>query len=63
MSEEKKSESRFWGIFITLLIVFGIISIISNKFAVEWKEQLLITLGGGAVATVIVVFIFRKWSR
>ncbi|HJN67337.1 MAG: hypothetical protein QF408_09090 [Pirellulales bacterium] len=63
MPEEKKSENRFWGIFVTLLIVFGIISLISRMFKVEWQYQLFGTLAAAAVATVVVVFVFRKLSR
>ena len=63
MPEEKNSENRFWGIFATLLILFGIISFISRMFDVEWQFQLLGTLAAAALATVVVVLVFRKLSR
>ena len=63
MMEEKKSENRFWSIFVTLLIVFGIISIISRTLDVDWQYQLLGSLAAAVVATVIVVFVFRRLSR
>ena len=59
MSESEKSDSRFWQIFVTLLILFGIISITSQKFSFEWYY----TWGAAAVTTVIVVLIFRRLSR
>ena len=58
MSQEKKSDSRFWRIFATLMIVFGIISIISRKYEVEWYY----TWGTAALTAVLVVFVFRKLS-
>ncbi len=63
MPEEKNSENRFWGIFATLLILFGIISFISRMFDVEWQYQLLGTLAAAALATVVVVLVFHKLSR
>ena len=63
MSEEKKSESRFWSIFVTLLIVFGIISLISRMLNITWQYQLLGTLAAAALTTFVVVLIFRRLSR
>tara|TARA_Y100001934_G_C12213333_1_gene707209 strand:- start:190 stop:366 length:177 start_codon:yes stop_codon:yes gene_type:complete len=57
--EEKKSNSRFWQIFSTLLILFGIISFTSQKFSFEWYY----TWGAAAVTTVIVLLVFRRLSR
>ncbi len=58
MPEEKRADSRFWGIFATLMIAFGIISIISRKYEVEWYY----TWGTAALTAILVVFIFRKLS-
>ena len=63
MPEEKKSENRFWGIFATLLILFGIISLISRRVDVNWQYQLLGTLVAAALATAVVVIVFRRLSR
>ena len=63
MPEEKESDNRFWGIFAVLLIIFGIISLISRMFDVEWQYQLLGTLAAAVLATVIVVIVFRRLSR
>ena len=63
MSEEKNSESRFWSIFVTLLIVFGIISLISRMLHITWQYQLLGTLAAAALTTFVVVLIFRRLSR
>ena len=59
MSESKNNNSQFWQIFVTLLILFGIISIMSQNFTWDWY----FTWGAAAVTTVVVVFIFRKFSR
>ena len=58
MSKSEKSDSRFWRIFATLMIVFGIISIISRKYEVEWYY----TWGAAALTAILVVFVFRKLS-
>ena len=63
MMEEQKSENRFWSIFVTLLIIFGIISIISRTLDVDWQYQLFGSLAAAVVTTVIVVFVFRRLSR
>ena len=59
MSEPKNNNSQFWQIFVTLLILFGIISIMSQNFTWDWYY----TWGAAAVTTVVVVLIFRKFSR
>ena len=59
MSESEKSDSRFWQIFVTLLILFGIISIISRTYAIAWYY----TWGAAAVTAVIVVLVFQRFIR
>lgn len=59
MTEQGNADRRFWQIFVTLLILFGIISIMSQNFTWDWYY----TWGAAAVTTVVVVFIFRKFSR
>ena len=59
MSESKNNNSQFWQIFVTLLILFGIISIMSQNFTWDWYY----TWGAVTVTTVVVVFIFRKFNR
>ena len=61
--EEKKGDSRFWQIFVTLLILFGIISIISRTLDVDWQYQLFGSLAAAVVTTVIVLLVFRRLSR
>ena len=58
MSESEKSDRRFWRIFATLMIAFGIISLISRQFGLEWYY----TWGAAALTAILVVFVFRKLS-
>ena len=58
MSESEKSDNRFWRIFVTLMIAFGTISIISRNYEVEWYY----TWGAAALTAILVVFVFRKLS-
>ena len=59
MSESEKHDSRFWQIFVTLLVLFGMISIISRTYAIEWYY----TWGAAIVTTVIVVVVFQRFIR
>lgn len=62
VSEEKKSESRFWNIVVTLLIVFGIISLIARMLDVSSTARLIGTLVAAGLAAVVVVIFFRHFS-
>ena len=59
MSESEKTDSRFWQIFVTLLILFGILSIISRTYGIAWYY----TWGAAAVTAVIVVVVFQRFIR
>jgi hypothetical protein len=63
MSKQEKDKTQFWGIFVTLLIVFGIISLISRMLPIGWIYQLLGTIIAATVATCVVVVIFRRLNR
>ena len=62
-SEKKTTGSKFWAIFVVLLIAFGLIRFATNRLDISATSQLIVKLVAAAVVTEVVIFCFRRFSR
>ena len=62
-SEKKTTGSKFWAIFVVLLITFGLIRFVANRLDISVTSQLIVKLVAAAVVTVVVIFCFRRFAR
>ena len=62
-SEKKTNGSKFWAIFVVLLIAFGLIRFVANRLDISVTSQLIVKLVAAAIATVVVIFCFQRFAR
>jgi len=62
-SEKKTTGSKFWAIFVVLLIAFGIIRFVANRIDISATSLLIVKLVAAAITTVVVIFCFRRFAR